>query len=137
MRTFKYKINGKDYRVVVSSVEENAAEIEVNGVSYMVDIERPKKAQPASLQHPPKVTAPVAKPQIQSTGSVVKAPLPGTILDVACKVGDHVKKGQQVILLEAMKMENTIIADCDGVVKAINVSVGEAVLEGTKLVVIS
>ena len=71
-----------------------------------------------------------------SAKSGVKSPLPGVILDIKVNVGDEVKKGQTVIILEAMKMENSINADKDGKVTAINVSKGESVLEGTDLVII-
>ena len=82
-------------------------------------------------------TAPVVKPAAASSGkSGVKSPLPGVILDIKVNVGDTVKKGQVVIILEAMKMENNINADKDGKITAINVSKGESVLEGTDLVII-
>ena len=72
-----------------------------------------------------------------STGkSGVKSPLPGVILDIKVNVGDTVKRGQTIIILEAMKMENNINADKDGKITAINVSKGESVLEGTDLVII-
>ena len=80
---------------------------------------------------------PVVKPAAASTGkSGVKSPLPGVILDIKVNVGDTVKKGQVIIILEAMKMENNINADKDGKITAINVSKGESVLEGTDLVII-
>ena len=77
------------------------------------------------------------RPQAPSSGkSGVKSPLPGVILDIKVNVGDAVKKGQTIIILEAMKMENNINADKDGKITAINVSKGESVLEGTDLVII-
>ena len=66
----------------------------------------------------------------------MKSPLPGVILDIKVNVGDSVKKGQLVVILEAMKMENSINADRDGKITAINVSKGDSVLEGTDLVII-
>ena len=66
----------------------------------------------------------------------MKSPLPGVILDVKVNVGDTVKKGDLVVILEAMKMENSINADRDGKIAAVNVRVGDSVLEGTDLVVI-
>ena len=71
-----------------------------------------------------------------ASGSKVTTPLPGTILDVFVNVGDQVKAGQRVVLLEAMKMENNIEADTDGTVTAVEVRKGDAVLEGQTLVVI-
>ena len=84
----------------------------------------------------PAASAPAAKPAAGGAKSGVKSPLPGVILDIKVNVGDEVKKGQTIIILEAMKMENSINADKDGKVAAINVSKGESVLEGTDLVII-
>ena len=66
----------------------------------------------------------------------MKSPLPGVILDIKVNVGDSVKKGQLIVILEAMKMENSINADRDGKITAINVNKGDSVLEGTDLVII-
>jgi biotin carboxyl carrier protein len=66
----------------------------------------------------------------------MKSPLPGIILEITCKVGDVVKKGQKVLVLEAMKMENAINADRDGEIQEIKVNKGDSVLEGADLVVI-
>ena len=113
MKEYKYKINGNAYKVTIGDIEDNIAHVE---------------AAP---------TAPVVKPAAASTGkSGVKSPLPGVILDIKVNVGDTVKKGQVIIILEAMKMENNINADKDGKITAINVSKGESVLEGTDLVII-
>ena len=73
---------------------------------------------------------------IDAIAGGVKSPLPGVILDIKVKEGDEVKKGQTVIILEAMKMENSINADRDGKVASIKVSKGESVLEGTDLIII-
>jgi biotin carboxyl carrier protein len=66
----------------------------------------------------------------------VKSPLPGVILDIKVKEGDTVKRGQTIIILEAMKMENNINANKDGKVAEIKVNKGDSVLEGTDLVII-
>ena len=82
-------------------------------------------------------TTQVVKPAAASGGkSGVKSPLPGVILDIKVNVGDTVKKGQTIVILEAMKMENNINADKDGKITAINVNKGDSVLEGTDLVII-
>ena len=143
MKEYKYKINGNLYNVVIGDIEDNIAHVEVNGTHYTVEMEKKPKAAPA----PKPVIRPVAKPTVTpaaapaakpaaSAKSGVKSPLPGVILDIKVNVGDEVKKGQTVIILEAMKMENSINADKDGKVTAINVSKGESVLEGTDLVII-
>ena len=145
MKEYKYKINGNLYNVVIGDIEENIAHVEVNGTHYTVEMEKKPKAAPAPkpVVRPaakpaaaPAAAAPVAKPAAGGAKSGVKSPLPGVILDIKVNIGDEVKKGQTLIILEAMKMENSINADKDGKVAAINVSKGESVLEGTDLVII-
>ena len=145
MKEYKYKINGNLYNVVIGDIEDNIAHVEVNGTHYTVEMEKKPKAAPAPkpVVRPaakpataPAAAAPVAKPAAGGAKSGVKSPLPGVILDIKVNVGDEVKKGQTLIILEAMKMENSINADKDGKVAAINVSKGESVLEGTDLVII-
>ena len=143
MKEYKYKINGNLYNVVIGDVEDNIAHVEVNGTHYTVEMENKPKAAPTPkpvarpvVKQEAAPVAPVAKPVASAAKSGVKSPLPGVILDIKVNVGDEVKKGQTIIILEAMKMENTINADKDGKVTAINVSKGESVLEGTDLVII-
>ena len=135
MKEYKYKINGNAYKVTIGDIEDNIAHVEVNGTPYKVEMEKAPKVAVKPVVAAP--TAPVVKPAAASTGkSGVKSPLPGVILDIKVNVGDTVKKGQVIIILEAMKMENNINADKDGKITAINVSKGESVLEGTDLVII-
>lgn len=144
MKEYKYKINGNLYNVVIGDIEDNIAHVEVNGTHYTVEMEKKPKAapapkpvaRPAAKPAAAPAAAPAAKPAAASAKSGVKSPLPGVILDIKVNVGDEVKKGQTIIILEAMKMENSINADKDGKVTAINVSKGESVLEGTDLVII-
>ena len=144
MKEYKYKINGNLYKVTIGDIEDNIANVEVNGTPYKVEMEAQPKQEIKKVVKPivasttpqaPTVT--VSKPAAVSTGkSGVKSPLPGVILDIKVNVGDTVKRGQTLIILEAMKMENNINADKDGKIAAINVSKGESVLEGTDLVII-
>ena len=147
MKEYKYKINGNLYNVVIGDIEENIAHVEVNGTHYTVEMEKKPKSAPApkpvvrpvakpAAVAAPAAAAPAAKPAAGGAKSGVKSPLPGVILDIKVNVGDEVKKGQTIIILEAMKMENSINADKDGKIAAINVSKGESVLEGTDLVII-
>ena len=144
MKEYKYKINGNLYNVVIGDIEENIAHVEVNGTHYTVEMEKKPKAapapkpvvRPAAKPAAAPAAAPAAKPAASGAKSGVKSPLPGVILDIKVNVGDAVKKGQTIIILEAMKMENSINADKDGKIAAINVSKGESVLEGTDLVII-
>ena len=145
MKEYKLKINGNDYAVTVNEVAGSVAEVEVNGTPFKVEFEKPIKkaaapvAKPAAKSAAPAAAAaPVAKPAAPAggAGTTVSSPLPGVILDVCVKEGDAVKRGQTVMVLEAMKMENAIEATADGTVTAIKVGKGDSVLEGAPLVII-
>ena len=145
MKEYKLKINGNDYAVTVNEVDGSVAEVEVNGTPFKVEFEKPVKkaaapvAKPvAKSAAPAPAAAPVAKPAAAAggAGTAVTSPLPGVILDVCVKEGDAVKRGQTVMVLEAMKMENAIEATADGTVTAIKVGKGDSVLEGAPLVII-
>ena len=140
MKEYKYKINGNVYKVAIGDIEDNIAHVEVNGTPYKVEMEKAPKVVVKPVTRPTTpapAPTPVVKPAAPSTGkSGVKSPLPGVILDIKVNVGDTVKKGQTIIILEAMKMENNINADKDGKITAINVSKGDSVLEGNDLVII-
>ena len=144
MKQYKYKINGNPYNVVVNNINEEGAEVEVNGTTYSVQIEPKKKKITSAFKKPaqagkpqPDVKTPVARQPSNTGSNALKSPLPGIILEIACKVGDTVKKGQKVLVLEAMKMENNIIADRDGTIKDIKVTKGDSVLEGAELLIIA
>ena len=145
MRQFKYTINGNDYNVTVKKIEETTAEVEVNGVPYKVSMDKPTKAiankRPVQALTSTTITStplPVIKRQVNTTtsGGSVQAPLPGVIISIDCNIGDAVKKGQKLLTLEAMKMDNTIPADRDGIVSEIKVKMGDSILEGADLIII-
>ena len=146
MKEYKLKINGNDYTVTVDEVDGSMAEVEVNGTPFKVEFEKPVKkaaapaAKPVAKAAPAAApaAAPVAKPAAPAggAGQAVTSPLPGVILEVSVKVGDAVKRGDKVMVLEAMKMENVIEATADGTVTAIKVDKGDSVLEGAPLVII-
>lgn len=143
MKEYKYKINGNEYNVVINSIEDGLADIEVNGTPYKVEIlTEKKKASKPAIKHPTVTAAPVAAAPVAPAASAggqgtgVKSPLPGVILDVCVKVGDEVKVGQKVAVLEAMKMENNINADRDGKIVVVKVNKGDSILEGSDIVII-
>ena len=145
MKEYKYIINGNQYNVTIGDINDNIAQVEVNGTSYKVELEKAPAAAPKTTvvrqvvapTKPAAQTTVVNKPAPAAAGkSGVKSPLPGVILDIKVNVGDTVKKGQTIIILEAMKMENNINADKDGTVTAISVNKGDSVLEGSVLVTI-
>lgn len=143
MKQYKFKINGNEYNVAINSVEGKNASVTVNGTPYNVELEEsaaatpvsaPVQAAPAPVQQaaPAPAPAPAA-----GAGKAVTSPLPGVIIAVKVNVGDTVKAGQEVAVLEAMKMENSIEADCAGTVTAIHVAKGDSVLEGASIVTIA
>lgn len=146
MKEYKYKINGNLYKVAIGDIENGVAEVEVNGTPYKVELEQ-KAATTIKIATPKPAAAPrtatgekvIAKaaPAAAAGGSAVKAPLPGTVLDINVTVGQEVKAADTVVTLEAMKMENAIKAGVDGKVTSISVAKGDAVLEGAVLVTIA
>lgn len=145
MKQFIYRINGQEYIVAVNKMDSDLAEVAVNGTNYKVElvnneevtlVTRPAAKAPAATTSAPKTTASApTKPAGGGAGSV-KSPLPGIIIDVLVNEGDEVKKGQTVVMLEAMKMENAIQATQDGKVTGIHVGKGDSVLEGVALITI-
>jgi biotin carboxyl carrier protein len=143
MKEYKYKINGNNYSVTIGDIEDDIAQVEVNGTPYKVELEK-KAAPKVAVVTPRPAAAPrtaagekvVARPAAAAAAGAVKAPLPGVVLSIPVKVGDEVKAADTVLVLEAMKMENAIHAGRDGKVASISVSAGDSVLEGTVLVTI-
>lgn len=144
MKTYRFKINGNGYEVAINSVEGQTASVTVNGTPYTVELENAPAApvQAVPVQAAPAQTAPVQAPAAapapaaSGAGKAVTSPLPGVIIAVKVNVGDAVKAGQEVAVLEAMKMENSIEATHDGTVTAIHVAKGDSVLEGAPVVTI-
>ena len=143
MKEYKYRINGNEYAVSINEVSDTTAKVTVNGAEYNVEWKKPVeekpvvKVQPVAAK-PAAAPAPAAKPAAPAPagGYSIKTPLPGVIIDVKVNVGDTVAKGQTVVVLEAMKMENNINADRDGKVAAIQVAKGDTVADGAVLVVL-
>ena len=139
MKDFKFKINGNEYNVEIEDVVENIAHIQVNGAKYEVEMEKrvdvPRPAPVRKSGGSDVAHTKTAQPAAASTNGVaIKSPLPGVIMRIPIRVGDVVKKGQTVIVMEAMKMENNISSECDGTISAIRVTEGQAVLQGDLLI---
>lgn len=148
MKQYKYKVNGAQYDVTIDSIVGNIAKVEVNGIPFEVEMQGSSlveedlptqvadetaapavAAAPAAVEAAPAAGAPGA-------GAPVKAPLPGVVANILVSVGQAVKKGETVLVLEAMKMENNITAEADGKITGICVAAGDSVMEGTTLVTI-
>lgn len=142
MSQYNLKINGKEYNVCVDSVKGDHAEVTVNGKKYEVEISRPKEEieiPSRPVQSDSEDAAPTRRPsrkKAASAGLAVESPLDGNIISVNVKVGDTVRNGQTVAVLEAMKMENEIQAEYDGTVKSVNVVKGEHVSVGEPIITI-
>ena len=144
MSKYQYKVNGADYTVEIGEIEGAIAQVTVNGKQFEVELPAPVKAPtrvkrvepaPAAAAAPPPGRA--KKPKAAAgSGTKVLAPLPGTITEMKVAVGDTVRKGDTVVILEAMKMQNNIEAECDGTITSVLVSRGDTVMEGAALVTI-
>ena len=142
MKEYKYTIDGNKYEVAINEVNDTTAKVTVNGAEYTVEWEKPVEEKPIVKVHPVAAkpaapAAPAAAPAAAPvSGNAIKTPLPGVIIDVKVNVGDTVKKGDTVVVLEAMKMENNINADRDGKVVAVHVAKGDTVADGAALIVL-
>ena len=145
MKKFKFTINGNQYETEILSIEENIAEIEVNGTLYKVEVDKAiKTTKTPKLVRPEVVPSTDSHPAVAKTSSPsapkgtgsIKSPLPGVILEMFVKEGDIVKMGQKLLMLEAMKMENNIEADKAGKVVSVLKQKGDNVMEGDILIII-
>lgn len=138
MKKYKFTIRGTDYDVHLKDIEDNIAELDVNGTIYEVEIHSEVKTS----KTPKLIRKPVEKKpgegQIKKSESSgkhkVAAPLPGTILKLNVSIGDTVTEGQNILVMEAMKMENQVQTGKGGEVTAIKVNVGDSVLQDDVLI---
>ena len=142
MKEYKYTINGNKYEISIEGIEDNIAKVLVNGEEYKVEMEKepePEKkkvvVKPVTPQPAHAASSASASPRANANNAG-KAPLPGVIVEVKVAVGDKVKIGDTVVVLEAMKMANNLDTEKAGTVTAVLVQPGESVMEDTPLVVI-
>ena len=157
MKAYQYKVNGVDYEVEIAQVEGKIAKVNVNGIPFEIEMQKPINAAKhpalaaARVQSPvvspaaAPAVAPAAKPAPQpaaqpaapaGAGNALKAPLPGTVIDVKVQVGQQVNVGDTVLVLEAMKMQNNIESEYAGQVTSVLVKQGDTVMEGAVLITI-
>ena len=138
MKDFKFKIAGRDYTTKVEEQENGALLVTVNGKAYEVELPEQAHAAHKTIVKAAASAAPSAPSAAPSAaaakGNTMGAPLPGTITKVIAQAGQKVKKGDVLIVMEAMKMANDIVAEADGTVKAVCVSVGQSVNQGDALI---
>jgi len=138
MKKFKFTIRGNEYEVEIKDIEGDIAKIDVNGTSYEVEIhqEKVKTTKTPTLVRP---NIPVdrkdskIKKTVSSRAYSLKAPLPGSIFKILKHVGDEVKKGETIMVMEAMKMENNIQSEKEGTIVNLKVKEGDAVLQNDVL----
>ena len=148
MKKFKFSIDNNPFEVNVTELENGQIDVEVNGSNYIVTIDRegtkaanapapkaapvaaPKAAAPAAA---PKAAAPATAPAAGGAVKTVKSALPGSVTKLVMEVGQAVKKGDTVMMIEAMKMENEIKAECDGTIAKFHVAAGQSVMADDKL----
>ena len=152
MSKYQYKVQGVDYEVEIEEVEGNIAKVNVNGIPFEVELQKPINAAKHPQLSKPKVEAPkpvAAAPVAAATaaapaqpaapagaGNPVKAPLPGTVTEIKVQAGQQVNVGDVILVLEAMKMQNNIESEYSGTVTSITVKAGESVMEGSVLLTI-
>ena len=135
MKELSFKINGAEYKCAVEEIEAGKTNVTVNGKVYEVATEvaapaAKPAAKPAAAPAPKPAAAPIAG------GMQVKSPLPGSVIKVLVSEGQAVKKGDTLLTLESMKMENAIMAEQDGTVKQIAVTPGQNVMQDDLLIVL-
>lgn len=150
MKSFKFTINGQAYDTTVEDLGNKKANVTVNGMSFEVSLGEEttvapevKPAAPASAAAPEVKAAPApapkaapAAPAAAVAGAKVVSPLPGSIIKVLVSEGQAVKKGDTLLTLESMKMENAVAAEQDGTVKQICVTAGQTVMQDDVLIVL-
>ena len=137
MKEFKFNIDGKEMKATVVPQEDGKLAVTLNDTTYSVEVPELLKQAPRPVVNHAAAPAPVATKPIAAApvaSNVVAAPLPGTITKVLVNEGDKVKKGDTLLTMEAMKMENSITTEADGIVRKIHVGVGASVNQGDALV---
>ena len=128
MKEFKFKIGGTDYLATVEELQGGNMQVTVNGQTYQVEMPQTRACGPRPAMAG---AAPVA--QAGGPKNVVSE-LPGTVTEVKVGAGQHVKRGEVLLVIEAMKMANDIVAEVDGTVQRVAVSNGQSVNQGDLLV---
>jgi len=136
MKKYSFKIHGSSYSVDIKEFENNIVSLEVNGTPYEVSLEQEVKTTKTPKLVRSQESAAPSTPVLKSAPglSKISAPLPGTIIEIKVKPGDSVAKNDVLLVMEAMKMENNILADKTGTIKSVLKSAGENVLQGDVLV---
>ena len=140
MKKFNFIINGNNYEVEIQGFEDNVARVEVNGTSYNVEVQKELRVNKtptlvrAESPQPSRKESKIPRVVSRTTNLAIKAPLPGTIISVLVKEGEKVTIGQKLLTMEAMKMENNVLSEKDGIVRVVKVKPGETVAQNDVLI---
>ncbi len=148
MKEYKLKINNNSYNVVIKDVTDDAVLAEVNGKQHIVNIDTienftavadskagaPISAMPSASPAAPMVSPP---PSATAASGAILTPIPGQIISITVSLGEQVRTGQKLLVLEAMKLENSITATIDGTVSEILIAEGDVVNQGQPLIILT
>jgi biotin carboxyl carrier protein len=136
MKKFSFKIRGHKYDVEVLHQERNIIDLEINGSQYSVELDQEiqMKKTPTLVRAAVHTHKPIQQKHAASGMLHIKCPLPGNIMQIMVKVGDAVEAGDKLLMYEAMKMENVILAEKPGTISKIHVAAGDAVLQDAVLI---
>ena len=144
MKKYKFSINEKEYNVVVKEVDDDVAEVEVNGTPYSIHIHKKRQTPKTpilvrkdikTIPGENKVAEKLAPMPISAKPSskAINSPLPGNVLKISVKAGDTFKEGDVLMVMESMKMENNILAERSGTIIRVCVTVGASVMQDEAL----
>jgi len=133
MKKFKFNIHGNNYNVEIKEVDGKSVKVEVNGSCYKVELEQEVKTIKTPKLMRSAVKTHKALPKVEHGAFKINCPLPGTIMSLMVSEGSEVKKGDTLLIYEAMKMENKVLAEKNGIVKNIRVHAGDSILQGELL----
>lgn len=142
MKEYKFKINDNSYTVVIKDVTDDAVLAEVNGKKHIVHIDTianitpPTENRETTLINTPSPSPQLSSPVVSSDSGTIITPIPGQIISISVSQGDKIRTGQKLLILEAMKLENSITATMDGTVSEILVAEGDIVNQGQPLIVL-
>ena len=139
MKKYNFEIDGKKFEVEVNLLNSNDAQVKVNDKNFDIKISNnlsePKKSEPKKSE-PKKSEPKIPDQSVQGNPGDLLALMPGKILKVLVSEGQKIKMGEPVIIMESMKMEQTIVSSADGVINSINVKEGETIEVGSGMIVI-
>ena len=133
-KKFSFTIGGQKYDTTVKEIETNVAEVVVNGTSFIVEFQKKESKKVTAARVAAPAASVVAAPAQPAGAATVKSPLPGSIVKVMVKPGDSIKKGDTLLTMESMKMENVVASEYTGTVKNVLVQPGQNVMQDDKLV---